>query len=165
MTRQAYQKNYQKGYKEKNKENLDEYQKQYKEKNKDYQKNYYQNTTKAKRKVLSLNESLKIFKREILWGPIYPCICCHRTLFRKGVSATKIPELEKHSIFSKAIDESLLENGSAFLVKEKFWICHTCLSSIKKNSLPKMSSMNSLQIPFLPACLNLTEVELSLIHI
>ena len=171
MSRKTYQKTYQKDYnkvyQKENKEKLDTYQKDYKKENKEklgtyqktYQKQYYENVTKEKRKHLSLQNSLKLFKREILWGAIYPCLCCHRTLFRQGVSVAKIKELQTFSIYQEAVDLTFLSSGSGFLVKEKFWICHNCLAKIKKNILPNMSSMNALQIPHRPACLNLTEVE------
>ena len=70
-----------------------------KEKQKEYQKGYFQKVTKTKRKNLSIQDSVKVFRREIMWGPIYPCISCHRTLFRRGVSIAEIEELKKYQGF------------------------------------------------------------------
>ena len=41
---------------------------------------------KVKRENLTLYECLKLFRQEIIWGPIFPCICCHRMCYRTGVT-------------------------------------------------------------------------------
>ena len=108
---------------------------------------------------MTLDEAILVFQSETVWGAIYPCISCHRTCFRNGVRKANIQKLMDHTIFDKAINLKLLNNDSKFWVKDSIWICHTCLSYIGRNSLPKMSSRNSLQVYDRPDFLNLTEVE------
>ena len=89
--------------KENKKENVKKYDMENKETKKQYNENYYKETTleriKIKTSNLSLTDSLQLFKTEIAWGPIYPCICCHRTRFRTGVKEAVIDELSKQSNF------------------------------------------------------------------
>ena len=117
--------------------------------------NYY----KKKREKMTLDESISAFKSEIVWGAIYACISCHRTCFRNGVRKPNIKKLMDHTIFDKAIHHTLLSKDSKFWIKNSLWICHTCLSYIGRNSLPKMSSRNALQVHDRPDFLKLTEVE------
>jgi hypothetical protein len=108
---------------------------------------------------LSLVESLSAFRKDIVWGAIYPCISCHRTCFRNGVKLFKINILEKYSILPEAVDQSNLMHDSLFKTKGTFWICHNCYLYITRNKMPKISSKNSLEIYDRPEFLNLTEVE------
>ena len=133
-----------------------------KETRKQYNENYYKETTleriRIKTRNLSLTDSLQLFKTEIAWGPIYPCICCHRTRFRTGVKEAVIDELSKQSNFKNAVDQVRISSSELY-VKSKFWICHTCLSYLKNNKIPRQSSMNSLTVYDRPDFLNLKEVE------
>jgi hypothetical protein len=114
---------------------------------------------KQKRANLSLFESLSMFRKEIVWGAIYPCISCHRTCFRNGVKVVKSEVLNKFSIFQEAVQASLVEKHSTFTTKGSLWICHNCNLYIRRNKMPKISCNNSLQIYDRPDFLNLTEVE------
>ena len=44
------------------------------------------------------------------------------------------------------IDTKLLNVESQLYVKGSLWICHTCKSYVKRNKMPKISTMNSLKI-------------------
>jgi hypothetical protein len=66
--------------------------------------------------------------------------------------------LSQQSNFENAVDEKKMLS-SAFYVKSNYWICHTCLSYLKNNKIPKQSSMNSLNVYDRPEFLNLKEVE------
>ena len=76
-----------------------------------------------KRANMTLNESLYAFKNSIIWGAIYPCICCHRTRFRNGVTRISISKLKEYKISMKALDYKLLNAESIFFVKNAFWVC------------------------------------------
>ena len=106
-----------------------------------------------------MDESISAFNKDIIWGAIYPCISCHRTRFRNGVTSTTREKLYQHTISKSAINSDLFNNKSKFLVMDAFWICHTCWTCISRNKLPKMCSSNALQVYDRPACLELTEVE------
>ena len=56
-------------------------------------KEKYISKVKEKRKNLSMFESLSTFKKEIVWGAVYPCISCHRTCFINGVKL--IPKISR----------------------------------------------------------------------
>ena len=108
---------------------------------------------------MSLDECLAVFRREIVWGSIYPCLSCHRACFRNGVNIFKLPEMENNGKFDEFLDMKYVHSESNFLVKGSFWMCHTCKLYIKRNKMPKISTLNALQIYDRPSFLNLTEVE------
>ena len=122
-------------------------------------KEKYISKVKEKRKNLSMLDSLSTFRKEIVWGAVYPCISCHRTCFRNGVKLFKKAELEKFPILHKVVDGDVLLEGSIFKTKGSFFICHNCKLYICRNKMPKISSKNALQIYDRPDFLNLTEVE------
>ena len=159
-------------YRVKNKESIKERKRSYRGKNKESIKERNRSFYVKKRDNMTMNESIAAFRAEIAWGAIYPCLSCHRTCFSNGVTKANIERLKQHSIWQSAIDPSVLKqssycetNGLApnlfknFFIKNSYWICHTCLKYISRNSLPKKSSENSLQVYNFPDCLKLTEVE------
>ena len=113
------------------------------------------------------------FKRAVLFGPIFPCSCCHRRLYEKGV--TKITEnfkkqmYEKNKIqYSQAIPPEqeihldIMANGSM----EPFsgiYICHTCKNSLLAGKMPAMAVQNGLHLVDVPEQYSLTELENNLI--
>ena len=103
-----------------------DYCKKNEEKIKMYFKEYYQ----EKRKNLTLSQSLQMFKMEIAWGSIFPCICCHRYCFINSVKRTNQELLTKYPIAVEAIEETYFQQDSKFLTKNSFWICITCLEYI-----------------------------------
>ena len=114
---------------------------------------------KIKRENLTLDDCLKLFKQEIVWGPIFPCICCHRMCYRTGVTVANLDKLGAQPIFEKAVKQSDLERNESFVKRDSYWICHNCLLYISKNKMPKIASENSLRVYDRPGFLNLTEVE------
>ena len=108
---------------------------------------------------MTLEESISAFRTEIVWGAIFACISCHRTCFRNGVRRANMEKLSDHTIFDSAINRFLVKKESKFYIKKSFWICHTCFSYISRNTLPKMSCRNALQVFDRPDFLKLTEVE------
>ena len=149
------QSKYNKEHREEVNEKQRKYDKEHREEINEKRKNIYH----KKRKNLTLDQSLKLFRSEIVWGPIYPCISCHRCLFRNSVTKFNSQKYAEHSIVEKAIQEETLQAKSKFFVQGQHWICSTCQSYIKKEKLPKLCSQNSLQVYDRPEFLNLTEVE------
>ena len=148
-----------KDYCQKNKEQIKVKRKEHYQKNKEQIKVKAKEHYQIKRKLLTMDQSIRLFRQDTIWGPIYPCISCHRFLFRSSVSIAKDDQLNKHSVFEKAVDPNIMKTNTIFAVKGQLWICSTCLSYIKRNKLPKLSAMNSLKVFDRPECLNLTEVE------
>jgi hypothetical protein len=159
-----------KGYYDQNKQNISKRRKCHYEKNKDtirvVRKEHYDANRKIKlqkiqekKKNMSLDDCLHVFRREIVWGSIYPCISCHRACFRNGVNIFKISEVENIEKFDEFVDMKFVHINSIFFVKGSFWICHTCKLYIRRNKMPKISKMNALHIYDRPSFLNLTEVE------
>ena len=118
-------------------------------------KNYYE----KKRGNMTMDESISAFKANIFWGSIYPCISCHRTRFRNGVTKANMEKLKDKTISKEAINYGLINKESILWIKNSFWICHTCQSYIKQNKLPNISSKNALQVYDRPDFMKLTEVE------
>ena len=142
-----------------NRENILDKRKLYHADNKENISNKKKQYYKKKRENMTMDESISAFKTEIIWGAIYPCISCHRTRFRNGVTKTDREKLERHTIFRSSINVDVFNKKSKFRVKNALWICHTCVSYISLKSLPKISSANALQVFQHPDCLKLTEVE------
>ena len=114
---------------------------------------------KKRKECMSMSEASSVFSASIVWGAIYPCICCHRTRFRNNVTKADILKLKQRDIFEKAVDLSMLSTSSKFYIKSSYWICKTCMDYIRRNSLPKVSSMNAMHVYDRPDCLKLSEVE------
>ena len=91
----------------------------------------------------------KTFATEIEVGPIYPCVCCIRDLFRRGVQnvSTKFKEFLKEESLYKYIDLSLMYDGMNF-------ICHNCKANLRKKTMPPLCFMNGLQACKIPPCLS-----------
>ena len=79
-------------------------------------------------------DCLKTFRKEIVWGAIYPCVSCHRACFRNGVNIFKVAKVESFSKLEEMIDAKLLNAESQLYVKSSFWICHTCKSWEEKQN-------------------------------
>jgi hypothetical protein len=161
-----------KAYREKNIETIKERKQVYRNNNKEKIKERNKSFYMKKREKMTLDESIAAFRAEIVWGALYACVSCHRNCFRNGVVKANIEKLKQHTIWSTAINPSVIKQSAYnettglvpnlftnFYIKNSYWICHTCLKYISRNSLPKMSSENSLQVFNYPDCLRLTEVE------
>ena len=159
-------------YRNNNKETIKERNKVYRKNNKEKIKERNKSFYMKKRENMTLDESIAAFRAEIVWGALYACVSCHRNCFRNGVVKANIEKLKKHTIWSTAINPSVIKQSTYnentglvpnlftnFYIKNSYWICHTCLKYISRNRLPKMSSENSLQVFNYPDCLRLTEVE------
>lgn len=103
------------------------------------------------------DESFNKFCNEIQFGPIFPCICCHRTLFVTGVKkiTSKIQEKISEELWNASIgDVDFLK------VDGVLYMCHSCRSTLCiKRKCPKISSMNGLMLDPVPKSLELTELE------
>ena len=101
------------------------------------------------------------FKMATKWGPIFPCMCCNRLHFKKGVRECSKDKLRAH-IGEELFDISIHE---VYLASNKFYLCHSChrsLFTLKKR--PDNSYHNGLQLdPVPPGLKNLTDLEQQLI--
>ena len=71
----------------------------------------------------------------------------------------KLSDIELFPKFEEVVNMKLMNTESKLFVKDSFWTCITCKSYIARKKMPKISSMNALQIFDRPSFLNLTEVE------
>jgi hypothetical protein len=79
---------------------------------------------KEKRKNLSMDDCLKLFRKEIVWGSIYPCISCHRACFRNGVVMFKLSNFENIEEIGKFLNLKLVNSDSQFVVKNSRCVIH-----------------------------------------
>ena len=62
--------------------------------------------------------------------------------------------------------ELKLQGGSHVNIEEKWFLCHTCLNTLRKSKTqPKLSYFNGLEVEPIPDTLQLTEIENQLIAI
>ena len=123
-----------------------------------FQNYYIQKKLKTKNDI-----SLKLqdFFEEIKDGPIYPCVCCCRNMFKKGVKIVKDnfkQQLEESSLIScvKLDNELMVDNIHYVCVN-----CHLTLS--KKKKMPAICFQNGLGLSDVPDCLKLTDLENQLV--
>ena len=113
------------------------------------------------------------FKKSVMFGPIFICSCCHRTLFENGVSKItddfKRKIDEKHKIlYSKVIPPKqeqyikIVVNGN-LQPYSGLYICHTCKNTLMAGRMPAMAVQNGLQLVDVPDDVKLTELENNLI--
>ena len=113
----------------------------------------------------------KNFTRCTIFGPIFTCSCCHRTLFENGV--TKITNDFKEKLaqrkvpYSKVIPQKqeiqvdIELDGNTSL--SGIYICLTCKRTLLRGKMPAMAVQNGLHLPPLPDEYRLTELENNLI--
>ena len=149
--------------------------------NKDYKKTLAEKQAMYRQKKYSkINSTVsgrkRIFLETVRDGPIYGCICCHRTLFKNAVIEIEnierfrenlneaFDDLFEYSICSENVGEQL-DLKTMPSTKGKFYLCTTCKSKLVNGQRPAQSHQNNLEIfdaknhPEL----NLTELESSLI--
>ena len=155
--------------KKKLRENKD-YRKTLAEKQADYRQSKYKkiHSTVCGRK--------RIFIETVRDGPIYGCICCHRTLFKNSV--IEIVNIEKfrdnlNEAFNDLFEYAICSQTKGAqpdiekipTTRGKFYLCTTCKNKLVTGKRPAQSHQNNLEIfdtedhPEL----NLTELESSLI--
>ncbi|CAC5355714.1 unnamed protein product [Mytilus coruscus] len=85
-------------------------------------------------------------------GPTYICTSCHQNWFCDSVvNATSV------NIHTPANMSHCFTNFKS--VQHIEWICHTCLSAIKKQKIPRFSIANKMRFPQKPKELNLYPLE------
>ena len=104
---------------------------------------------------------LKSFFKEIQHGPVYPCVCCNRDMFKRGVKKVTRAFL---SILKKNDLESCVKLNSSLLIDGHYYICSSCHSTLKnKKKMPNICFQNGLDVSEVPDCLKLTDLENQLI--
>ena len=83
------------------------------------------------------------FKEAVLYGAIFPCVCCQRLRFKQSVvnyDAVK-DKIEKHEgLFEKAMQNMDLVP----VMQGKHYLCLMCRKYLVKGSMPPMSHCNNL---------------------
>ena len=103
----------------------------------------------------TIEKAIKQFQSDISVGPLYVCTCCHQTWFRKSVSMLKNTNLSAERKRLYCPDFTSISNEE--------WICHTCMSALRDNKIPKLSVANGMNWPEKPPELNLHQLEERLI--
>ena len=126
------------------------------------------------------------FRRECQYGPIFVCVCCMRTLFRRGVKnitalykaylegSGMIKHLQTEDLPSpeKKLKVQNLKNRQkqkeirfkeALKVQEGHFLCKNCCLYLEKLEMPPICAKNSLEYAKIPDCLQLTNLERQLI--
>ena len=97
------------------------------------------------------------FKREIQFGPIYPCNICHRTFTRNGVLELSEKYISKLNSKCSGLYQTVAE-GKVFM-NDKQYICLTCNRWLMhKQKIPPLSVKNGLTIEKIPCELDLSEL-------
>lgn len=77
-------------------------------------------------------------------GPDYVCNCCNRLMYRKTV--TEFSHEKYHKVPTNIIDAMATHSPSYHTTNDKFWICPTCDTTVKRGLVPVQSKVNSLQL-------------------
>ena len=147
----------------------------------------YQQVKVEKEKGADACTRRRNFQIAMLRGPEYVCSCCHRSLFRKSVTAVTDNIREKikaakskqrssdksyseQNYFKKEPDDSNSENIYLCLEKyemksvdSKCYLCSTCKAALLMGRMPAMAVANGLQLNNAPDRPDLTELENNLI--
>ena len=104
------------------------------------------------------------FQNEVKYGPIFPCISCHRCLYENGVSiCQKAGHQETFDRFVRHMNRKFALDTD-FSGNRSLHICHDCKNKIAKGRMPAMCFANNLLLEHQPKCLRtLSEVESTLI--
>ena len=97
------------------------------------------------------------FKREIQFGPIYPCNICHRTFTRNGVLEISEKYIFKLNSKCSGLYQTVAEEN--VFMNDKQYICLTCNRWLMhKQKIPPLSVKNGLTIEDIPSELDLSEL-------
>ena len=91
------------------------------------------------------DKCIKLFRDKIQIGPVYICVICNRSLYRKTVKV-----FIRNKNFADIVDK--LDTGIRSFDHGKY-ICLTCAKSLIKNKVPCQAVVNGLDIA--PDCLRL----------
>ena len=97
------------------------------------------------------------FFRQICFGPVFPCVSCHRLLFRSSVFV--ISDLESYESKLDVAVRDCLFADNRFLVLENYYICKTCDKYLQRKMMPLLSIKNGLLLDEIPPELRLSELE------
>ena len=122
-------------------------------------KKNYAIQNKKRYKNFPLNK--KLFFKEIQHGPIFPCICCNRDMFERGV---KIVTEQFRQLLNENDLNSCVRLDPDLKINGNHYICSSCHSTLKnKKKMPPICFNNGLGLSDVPECLKLTTLENHLI--
>ena len=99
---------------------------------------------------------IKLFKESVMYGAIFPCVCCQRLMFKQSVidyNAVKDKIEEHEGLFEKAIQNMDLVP----VIQGKHYLCLTCRKYLVKGSMPPMSHCNNLGFKYVGKKLDLED--------
>ena len=130
---------------------------------------------------------IKKFRKECQHGPIFPCVCCKKTLFKRSVRILdKLSKLEsklrKNGTYFKYLDTTyhpfdedeplkrawkrskrVRKINESLRINGNFHLCWNCSRYLEKKEMPPTCFKNSLDYDEIPECLKLTDLEKQLI--
>ena len=112
---------------------------------------------------MSREDRFVAFKKDIVDGPNFPCISCNRQLFKNGVRTLKLKDVQEVIAKHKLKDDFVREIGWHEMETDEIFVCHCCLTHIKKGKLPSINVKNGLELEEIPEELLLTDLEQQLV--
>ena len=94
-----------------------------------------------KRKLHYFDENIKNFREKINEGPVFICVVCNRSLFRRSVILFKD---EKYDLPCK------LQLNFVLSFDGQYYVCKTCHTKLRKGKIPDIAVSNKLGIYDLP---------------
>ena len=96
----------------------------------------------------------------------YPCVCCHRLLFKTSVTPFENDDPEDEVLTS--INDNDLDHcvtiKEDMKCEDRFWLCYNCRNNLRDGKMPNMCHSNALGISIFPEELSdLTDIELMMI--
>ena len=107
------------------------------------------------------------FKQSIREGINFTCVCCHRIFFRDQDTSKGTKEQLKNCLDELApglYERTVFVPDSVLRGSPKCHLCHTCNKYLFKNhTMPPLCYYNGLELDKIPDCLELNELESTLI--
>ena len=123
-----------------------------------YQKAKYQQNRRLLRETMqTFHDSMfQRFFEDIKFGPIFPCICCHRSLFLRSV---KEFDYWSNKFLCDASLDGYVSPTDNFMRNGKMYLCCTCHRTLtSRMQMPKLCYLNGLELSKVPKCLQLTSL-------
>ena len=125
---------------------------------------------RQRKKGLSVISRLELFRERVRWGPSYPCITCHQTLYfyqvvefdeplenklkSKSTDSLFLQALHKQEDFYRMVEQD--SEGHIFFLScssfasSKLFLCKGCKEFLMKGKLPPKAAVNCLKAVDVP---------------
>ena len=82
----------------------------------------------------------------VLYGPVFPCICCHGLHFLPSVVELACAEgLRSGEARERFLDLPFVSrNPALFIQLDRYWVCRSCKEEVTRGSMPPLAARNML---------------------